>query len=177
MPNLSTSGRYGNVAITIHWISVVLVVALFALGFMAAEEQDASLKIALLRFHVPLGVAMLVLTLFRIFWWWVYDEKPVSLPMPGWQDRLSGIVHKLLYIVILGMGASGIGMLVLSGAGASLTDAAASTLPDFTDYAPRVPHGIGAGVFMALLVLHASAALYHHFITKDGLLRRMWFQS
>ena len=29
--------------------------------------------------------------------------------------------------------------------------------------------------FYALIVLHVLAAIYHHFILKDGLIRRMWF--
>jgi len=48
-------------------------------------------------------------------------------------------------------------------------------LPDLNDFAPRVPHGIGARLLVALLVLHAGAALYHQIIRKDGLLSRMWF--
>ncbi|MBM3529390.1 MAG: hypothetical protein FJX62_14970 [Alphaproteobacteria bacterium] len=30
-------------------------------------------------------------------------------------------------------------------------------------------------VLVALLALHVGAALYHHFVRRDGLLRRMWF--
>ena len=50
-------------------------------------------------------------------------------------------------------------------------------LPDFWKYPPRVPHGIGARLLLALLILHAGAALYHHFVRPDGLLWRMWFSK
>ena len=81
----------------------------------------------------------------------------------------------LFYIVILGMAASGIGMLVLSGAGLIIFGGPAESLPNFWDYAPRTPHGLGAKFMIGLLVLHAGAALYHQFFIKDGLLKRMWF--
>jgi len=73
------------------------------------------------------------------------------------------------------MAASGIGMLILSGAGPIIFGADATTLPDFWEYNPRTPHGIGARVVVALLVLHTGAALHHHFFKKDRLLQRMWY--
>ena len=95
--------------------------------------------------------------------------------MPTWQDRLSRTVHCLFYVVILGMSTSGIGMMVLSGAGPIIFGRSAGTLPNFWDYLPRVSHGIGAWAMVALLILHGGAALYHHFFKRDGLLQRMWF--
>ena len=95
--------------------------------------------------------------------------------MPDTQNKMAHAVHGLLYLVIIGMIASGIGMMILSGAGDILFSGAPGTLPDFWDYAPRLPHAIGAKVMVGLIVLHALAALYHQFITKDGLLRRMWW--
>jgi cytochrome b561 len=85
------------------------------------------------------------------------------------------VVHVLFYIVILGMIASGIGMIALSGAAPMIFGAERTLLPDFWKYPPRLPHGIGARLLLALIVLHAGAALYHHFVRRDGLLRRMWF--
>lgn len=82
-------------------------------------------------------------------------------------------MHFLFYVVILGMIASGTGMMVLSGAG-PVVFGQVGALPDFWMYAPRVPHGIGARLPLALLILHVGAALYHHFFRRDGLLTRMW---
>lgn len=73
------------------------------------------------------------------------------------------------------MTASGISMMVLSGAGPIIFGGSTETLPDFWDYLPRVPHGIGVRAMIVLQILHAGAALYHHFFKRDGLLQRMWF--
>ncbi|WP_238321649.1 cytochrome b [Halocynthiibacter namhaensis] len=83
----------------------------------------------------------------------------------------------LFYVAILGMAASGIGMLAQSGAGAVLFGASVEPLPDFAEFLPRVPHGVGARFMLALFALHAGAALYHHFIKRDGMIWRMWFGS
>lgn len=173
----STTKHYGTVAVTIHWLSALLIFVLIGSGFRADGVEDAVAKADILRVHVPIGIAILLLTLTRIAWWFFADQKPASAPMPTWQDRFSRAVHFLFYVVILGMTASGIGMMVLSEAGPIIFGGAAEALPDFHDYLPRRPHGIGARVMIVLFVLHSGAALYHHFVKRDGLLGRMWFDS
>ncbi len=169
-----TPDRYGVVAIAIHWISAVLIVALIISGFRAADTVDAAAKAAVLQFHAAAGIAILALTLARIAWWYFADDKPLPVGgLPPLQGRLAKAVHVIFYVVILGMAASGIGMLVLSGAGAILFGGAPGPLPDFWNYLPRVPHGIGGRLLVALLVLHVGAALYHHFVRRDRLLARM----
>lgn len=175
MSSKSTEDHYGTVAVTIHWLSAFTIFALLGSGLQADGAEDPHAKAALLRLHVPLGATILVLTLGRIGWWFFADTKPASIPMPSWQDRASRAVHILFYVAILGMAASGIGMIVLSGAAPIIFGGDAAGLPDFWDYLPRTPHSIGARFVLALLVVHAGAALYHHFFKKDGLLRRMWY--
>ena len=79
------------------------------------------------------------------------------------------------WMLILGMLASGIGMMALSGAAPAVFGAAGAALPDFHDFAPRAPHGLGANLLILLLVAHVGAALHHQFVRRDGLLRRMWY--
>ena len=172
----STRTKYGSVAVSIHWLSAILILAMLGSGFRAGSLTESAAKEAVLMFHVPVGIAVLLLTLFRLVWWWRADRKPDPVAGdPAWQTISARAIHVLFYVVILGMAASGIGLLTLSGAGSVLFGASAGPLPDFTDFLPRGPHGLGARLMLALLVLHAGAALYHHFIKGDGLLWRMWF--
>ena len=171
----SGSDRYGTMAVSVHWLSAALILVLIASGFRAAGTVDPAVKAQLLRIHVPVAIAVLLLTLLRVVWWLAIDRRPDPVVGPPlWQERSARVVHLLFYVVILGMIASGIGMMVLSGAG-SIIFGQGGVLPDFWKFAPRVPHGIGARLLFALLVLHVGAALYHHFVLRDGLLWRMWF--
>lgn len=172
----STTDRYGSVAITIHWLSAILILILLASGFRAAGTLDPGVKAALLSVHVSAAVVLLCLTVLRIAWWWGFDRKPRPVAgVPSCQKRAARAVHGLFYVVILGMIASGIGMLALSGAVGAIFAGRGVELPDFWQYPPRLPHGVGARLLIGLLVLHTAAALYHHFGRRDGLLRRMWF--
>lgn len=172
----SNSRRYGSVAVTVHWLSAVLIVAVLGSGFRAADTLDPATKAQILSIHAPLAVLVAFLTIGRLLWWRLADRKPDPVEdTPKWQQVSAIAVHWLFYIVILGMAASGVGMFVLSGAGPIVFGFAEGQLPDFWNFKPRVPHGIGARVFLLLLSLHVGAALYHHFVLRDGLLRRMWF--
>ena len=174
----STTDRYGIVAVSIHWLSALLIIVLIASGFRAASTVDAAAKAAILRVHVPIAIAVLALTVLRIGWWWGCDHKPDPVAgSPHWQERTAQAVHLLFYVVIFGMIASGIGMMALSGAAPMIFGGEGALLPDFRKYPPRLPHGVGARLLLALLVLHAGAALYHQFVRRDHLLRRIWFSK
>jgi cytochrome b561 len=172
----STPDQYGTVAVSIHWASVVLILILIGSGFLAANAVNPATKAAILRVHVPIAVGVLALMILRIVWWWGFDRKPRPIAgSPRWQEHTAQVVHVLFYVVILGMIASGTGMMALSGAAPLIFGGESALLPDFWKYPPRLPHGIGARLLLALLALHVGAALYHHFVRRDGLFWRMWF--
>lgn len=171
----SSETHYGAVAVTLHWLSALLILALIVLGIRADGMVDSAAKAEVLSLHVPLGLAVLVLTLLRLMWWILADDKPGSLQMPRWQDRAARTIHALFYIVILGTAASGLATVALSGAAPVIFGDVSRDLPDFHDFAPRAAHGFGAMVLIGLFVMHAGAALHHQFIKRDGLLNRMWF--
>ncbi|MGO7136466.1 cytochrome b [Rhizobium leguminosarum] len=171
----SRTDRYGAIAVSIHWLSAILIFALLGSGFRAANAMDAT-KAGILRFHIPVAIIVLLLTAFRLVWWWRFDRKPLPVQgQPLWQERIARWVHVAFYIVIFGMVSSGVGMIILSGAGPTIFGSSGAALPNFADYPPRIPHGLGALLLIALLLFHAGAALYHQFIRGDGLLRRMWY--
>jgi len=125
--------------------------------------------------HWLSAVLILLLTAFRVLWWWRFDRKPAPLAeVPRWQNGLAYVVHMALLVIIFGMIASGIGMMVLSGAGPAIFGDPGAVMPNFHDVLPRRPHGLGARLLVVLFALHAGAALYHHFIQRDATLKRMW---
>lgn len=169
----SKTKKNGRVAVAIHWISAALIVVLMASDLRAAATVDPTAKAAILRAHAPLGIAILVLTLVR-FVWWRFDRRPPPIAvMPRAQELAARAVHTLFYVAIVFMAATGIGMFVLSGAGAIVFGSAAGGLPDFWRYQPRIEHWLAARLMLGLLALHIGAALYHHFILRDRLIRRI----
>ena len=172
----SSESRFGVVAISIHWISALLILVLLGTGFRAGFATDPEIKAALLRVHLPVAVLVLVLTIARLIWWWRFDRKPDPPEgVPPWQDGISRWTHRALYAVVLVLLASGIAMSILSGLPDALFGTAA--FPEPAELPPRVGHGIGARILAGLVLLHAAAALYHHWVLKDQTLRRIWLRK
>lgn len=170
----SSANHYGTIAVAIHWLSAALVLGLLVSGFRAAGTIDPEAKAGLLRIHAVVGATVLALTLARIAWWIFADRRPAeSAGTPRLQGLAARAVHVLFYVVLVGMAASGIGMLVLSGAAAILFAGAPGPLPDFMEYPPRLAHGLGAFLLVALVLAHVAAAFYHQFVLRDRLLARM----
>ncbi len=170
----SSVDRYGVVAIAVHWVTAAVVLGLLVAGTMAAITDDDTTRAAILRVHAPLGILIVLLTVFRIVWWAVFDRKPPPPADAGPAQRLGlKTVHALFYVAIIVMGASGIGMMVLSGAGEILFGGKPGPLPDFTRFPPFYGHAIGAVLLVTLLVGHVGAALWHQLVKRDHLLARM----
>jgi cytochrome b561 len=168
-----SNNRYGGIAIGLHWTAAMAIPALLALGFAAAYVGKPNREVDLVRVHVVLGIAVLLLTLYRAVWWSL-DQHPSSIDgQPAWQRHLARAVHLLLYAVPIIAGLSGIGLMILSKAASVLFLGEAGRLPRFTDFAPMTVHAIAAFALIALIGIHVAAALFHHFCKRDRLLARM----
>ncbi len=166
----STMQHYGTVAIAIHWLTALAVILMLVSG--QAMDFNPAAAGAILPYHVILGVLVGVLTLFRILWWLVFDRQPQPVSgLSGMQHRLAGIVHLGLYAAMLIMVASGIAMLALTGAAPAIFSG--GLLPDFSTVPPFVVHGLVSRLLLLLALGHIAAALWHHFVRRDGLIKRM----
>lgn len=168
---LSTKDAYGSVAVGLHWSIAVLIVAALTSGFVA--DAAGATGHGALRIHLVTGALTGVLTLVRVVWWWTIDRRPAAWEN-GAKRLVMTVVHGLLVLLPLVMLASGIGMMVQSGAMAQLFGGAAGALPNFEDIRPRRPHGLAAILILAFVAVHVGAALYHQVVLHDGLLGRMW---
>lgn len=170
----STTERYGALALAIHWITAVAIIVVLITGFRADDMTDAVTKTPVLRAHAIGGLTVLALTVIRIVWWLAFDrarpDRDAATPL--WQHRAAKSVHGLLLLLMLGLGMSGIYMIVSTGAGETLFGAG-TTLPDFWKVAVRGPHGAGGFLVLLLFVLHVLAAFYHQFIMRDAIFARM----
>jgi cytochrome b561 len=169
----STPTRYGNVAIALHWLTAVLIAIQLTGGFIAAAS-GAPAKASILRFHAPLGIVILTLSLIWIAWRIFADPRPTpAAGQSSLQIRAAYVVHVLLYVAIVGLAISGIALLAVSGAAPALFGGGKEALPEFSTFAPFYGHAALAGMLVILLFGHIGAALHHQFIRRDRILARM----
>lgn len=170
----SSPTQYGVVPIIVHWLTAILVITTIVLGFLSASSADDGFRKLVLSFHLPIGLAILALTVFRIGWWVFADRYPADpLGTPPMQARIVLWSHIGFYVLLMLMTLSGIGLVALSDAADVIFADGSAALPDFSDYAPMIGHGLGALLITALVVVHIGAVIYHQMVRKDGLIHRM----
>ena len=176
--------RYHLVAIILHWVIALGILVLIAMGLGMTHLGLAPMaKFQLYQLHKSIGITVLLAVLLRILW--RLTHRPPPLPaMPPLEKAAAEGTHWLLYILMLAIPLSGWALVsvspfnlptVLYGV---LPWPHLPVLPELTDKAAveavvKLIHGKLAWALTAIIALHAGAALRHHFILRDGVLRRI----
>jgi len=169
--------RYGVVAQFFHWAVVVLIIIQYVLANRADALPLGAAKIAVLARHKSVGITILALVLLRLIWRWLNTVPPDPPTLPAWQRIAARISHIALYALLLATPV--VGWLMSSARNFPVSWFGLVTLPDFI--APNRPaydflheaHELMAMTLFWLALLHIAAALKHHFIDRDNVLRRM----
>jgi len=176
-PTAATIGQsdYGAVAKLLHWLILALVMLQFALAWTMPDLPRGQPPETLVGLHLSVGATILIAMLARLAWRLARGAPPPLVA--GWQRRLAGGLHFLLYAVLIVMPLAGWAW--ASAKGWPVTLYGAVELPALvpTDWPYRrlaaSLHRNAAWAILGLVGLHALAALHHHFIRRDGVLRRM----
>jgi cytochrome b561 len=170
--------RYHPLLVMLHWLIAVLIVAMLCIGFLVLEPMPNidPQKISILLIHMSVGMAILALMVVR-FVVRMRSSRPAQATTGNQLlDRIAPVTHYGFYVLVLLMVGSGYATAILAGLNRSVFQGTGEALPpSFEIYPSFVAHGYIALLLAGFIILHVLAALYHHFVRKDGLLRRMWF--
>lgn len=173
----NTSTSYGAIAKFLHWGIVVLVIAQYLVIESAEEMADGPGKLETVALHKSIGMLVLGLALARICWKLLSGRNPPPVSMPRAQRMAAAASHGLLYVLILAQPLTG--WLISSSAGYPVSFFGLFTFPALAGKDPGAQefyeevHEALFGVLATIALVHALAALYHHFWRKDDTLRRM----
>ena len=169
--------QFNRFAVLLHWLSAILVMLLLFAGnqMLAPIENSDPLKIGALQGHGALGILVGLLTLIRLINIKMRGKPTDISPQGSFMARASSLAHKLLYVLILAVAASGVTMAIAVDLPAVI--AGQAMLPEsFHHLSARTAHGILTKLLALTILGHIAAALYHQFILKDGLMSRMRFK-
>lgn len=161
--NAKAAGRgYSGIQIALHW----LIAALVAFQLIFGESMTASVDAmaeggtaspvdqAVANLHYWFGIAILALVVLRLFVRLTHGAPVSPVGIPGWMAVASRITHWIFYVLLVAVPVTGL-------------------LGFYTEGPFGDIHSWAKPVFIGLIALHASAALFHQFWLKDGLLRTM----
>lgn len=167
--------RYHPLLVALHWLIAVCVILGLILGPVMAQ-MPLGQKIQPLQGHMAVNIAIGVLMLVRLLVRFTTCKPPTASTGNRWLDRLRLGVHVLLYVAVLAMVSTGLGMATVGGLFDVVYGSASFPADfDFEALPPRTGHGLFATLLLVLIALHVAGALYHQCVRKDRLLSRMWF--
>ncbi len=174
---MSVEAKHPAALRLIHWLMALFVFVQAGLGMAMPEGGEADQQATgLLVWHVAVGLGLLVTAVVRVLVRLSADVPALPAGLPRWQRAAARINHVLLYVLmfvvpVLGYLAASGDATVLSALGLPRPLEAGPELHD----ALREWHGSLAFTLLALVLLHAAAALKHRFLDdpRNDVLRRM----
>ncbi|MCL6266915.1 cytochrome b [Flagellimonas myxillae] len=166
------SQKYSRGIIAIHWITALLILALFPLGkYMSSLEPSE--KMGLLKIHAIFGAVVFFLTLLRSYFFFK-SKRPNDLKTGSkFNDKLAVLIHNLFYFLLIGIALAGFAVMVLGGYVDALKSGNLDLILSNTELASLKAHGLLATIMMILLVLHVVGVMKHYLLTKENTLKRI----
>ncbi len=173
--DLAVNRHYSPTAKLWHWLTAGLIVVQVLLGWTMDDAHRGVPPTTLNDTHMTIGLLILLITIVRLARRLMFGVPPFE-PMPGWQSLGAHALHVALYGLIF--------LFVLTG----WANATSHGWPIRFFYVIPLPgffpgwsglrsfahiHNWLVWVLIGAVVLHAAAALWHHFITRDRTLLRM----
>jgi cytochrome b561 len=177
VPLRNSATRYGGLAQTLHWLVFLLMLGSFGLGLSMVDLEVSPQRIRMVGWHKSVGVTILALAFLRLAWRSASPPPVLPAAIPAWERAGAHASHWLLYFFMFAVPVSG--WLMSSALGFATVYLGIARLPDLLtrdrelgETLKLVHFWLNKGL-LAMIVLHAAAALKHHFWDKDDVLRRM----
>jgi len=166
--------------VSLHWLTLALIVAAYVIGSLLEDMTLSPLKLKLFAWHKWVGMLVLFLLPWRLL---LRLTDRVDHAAAPWEARASAAVHGALYLLMIV--APFLGWLSSSAAGFQVVWFGVLPLPDLVGKDKALAeilkelHAGSVNLLVALVALHAAAALYHQHVRHDGVLARMvpWLRS
>ncbi|HSW14768.1 MAG TPA: cytochrome b [Solimonas sp.] len=173
----ASSKDYGVTAQLGHWLTALLLVGSFWLGWTMTDMALSPTRLRYFSYHKWIGVTVFGLAVLRILWrqW----ARPPALPaqMAAWEQAAARLSHVLLYLLLLAIPLSG--WLMSSAKGYQTVYLGLLPIPDLIGKDKALGkqleevHELLATGLLLVIAVHALAALKHHFHDRDDVLARM----
>lgn len=171
----SSNSTYGLIAILFHWFSAILAIGLFVSGlWMVSLNYYSSWYQIAPYYHKSFGLLLVAIIVLRLIWR-AFDNKPTPIGT-SFEVLASKLVHWALYALLIAIFASG--YLIATGDGRPVSFFGLIQIPSLInkkgiEITAGNIHFYAAWALAILVFLHAAAAIKHHYINKDQVLRRM----
>jgi cytochrome b561 len=169
--------HYTRTAVALHWILALLIIGNLAFGLYVAGLPISPAKLRTISWHKWVGVTILLIAAVRLAWRLRHPAPALPSTMAPWEQRAANAAHVLLYVLFFAAPITG--WLFSSAAGFPVVYFGLLPLPDLVPKNRELADALRAAhkwinyTMAAVIVLHAAAAVKHHFHDRDDVLVRM----
>lgn len=173
----STPAKYSHIAIALHWLIALMIIANFALGLTMVDMSLSPQKLKFFSWHKWVGLTIFMLVCLRLLWRLGHPVPALPSSMPQWQVTAAHLSHVLLYVLMFAIPLSG--WLYSSAAGKSVVYLGLFPLPDLVQADKSLAetlkevHGYFNFTMAALVLTHIAAAWKHHLVDRDDVMAGM----
>jgi cytochrome b561 len=172
--------RYDGVSVFLHWTIGVGIMAIAATELLRGEifPKGGVIRETLKALHDPAGTVIFALIVVRLVWRSTHTPPDMPSGMRAWERLVAKLTHLVLYLMMLAVPLIGMGATFARGRpvdfglfqisfplDGSVSRSTARTLKEV--------HGFLGQAILAVALLHAVAALWHHYVRRDDVLKRM----
>jgi cytochrome b561 len=172
-----TTDGYGLPTRIVHWLMTVAIVGMYVLGlWMVDLDYYSPYYRSAPDLHRSVGMLLLGLLIIR-FVWRLFNDKPSDAELSRFERYTSQIVHWGFYPLLFALMVSGYLMSTADGRPIEVFDwfsVPALVHDKGIEKTAGEVHEVLADITMILVLLHAAAALKHHFLDRSRVLARMW---
>lgn len=171
----NTNEHFGLISILFHWIIAALMIGLLIVGIYMVGLPISLQKLKLYGWHKEYGFLVLGLVILRLIW--RLSNTTPALNLPRWEKLGARTAHWGFYFFMFALPITG--WLITSSAGLPASFFGLLTLPNLLEPNETLrpwfqsAHQYLGYALIGLIVIHTAAALKHHLINKDDILRRM----
>lgn len=195
---MSSTQRYTKVAIILHWLIALVIIAMFALGWYMGElpkdgpkqtafdlfdlgivtwhmDEPISARNLYFNLHKSIGFTLLWLVIFRVYWRVTHTPPAMLASYSALERKLATAVHHILYLLMVLIPLSGVLMTLYSKFGLKWFGLEVFGGLDNADLRDvfKESHELFANLMLAAFIVHVVGALKHKLKDKDETMSRM----
>ncbi len=179
MPTRNSTIAWGWPAILLHWVGAVMIVLLLGHGWWMTHLAARPDRLAHYAGHAALGYDFLALLILRLLWRWMNPVPALPAELSPWERRAAYLSHVALYLLMFLCTLAG-WALAGTSRGSLNKDIFGLQWPFIYTGQDRWIHGVLedthkvlAYLLAALVLVHLVAAMRHHFVKRNNVLKRM----
>jgi cytochrome b561 len=170
--------QYDRMLVVLHWVLAIGLFYQLGLGLWMEDipKDPPGVRAEWFNLHKSIGICLGFLILWRLGWRVTHSVPAPPIGNTDFQNKLSQWAHRLLYVCMVILPVSGF-------MGSSFSQYPVKFFgfpwPKLWEPSPEgkelfsTIHEVTAFVMMIIIILHISAAVWHQWVKRDGLLSRM----